>query len=405
MSVQMIGMDHSLAGIEVREKFSFTKKQAGELMEKWKGCPGVYGIVLLSTCNRVEIYVNSEKEDLDLCGMLCEEKWADRAEYGSLFCVREGAEAVRHLFEMTAGLCSMIIGEDQILTQVKDALSFAREKYMADKVLEVLFRRAVTTAKEIKAGGFLHRADLSAAGEAIAGLKKKNMALEGKECLVIGNGIMGRLTAQTLLGEGAKVTVTVRQYHRGIVDIPEGAVRIDYGKRYEILPECDYVFSATSSPNVTLTRDALERCGLRKEQVYVDLAVPRDIDPSVRELDYVTLYDLDDFSRQEISEEMRQGMEHALRMAEQGAEDFQSWYECRELVPAVRKISHLAAADLCGRMEKPLRQIEGEQRKNLAEALESSADKVTARLLFALRDGLDAECFRECLEILEQRMQ
>lgn len=405
MSVQMIGMDHSLAGIEVREKFSFTKKQAGALMEKWKGCPGVHGIVLLSTCNRVEIYVNSEREDLDLCGMLCEEKGADRAEYGSLFCVREGAEAVRHLFEMTAGLCSMFIGEDQILTQVKDALSFAREKYMADKVLEVLFRRAVTTAKEIKAGGFLHRADLSAAGEAIAGLKKKNMALEGKECLVIGNGIMGRLTAQTLLGEGAKVTVTVRQYHRGIVDIPEGAVRIDYGKRYEILPECDYVFSATSSPNVTLTRDALERCGLRKEQVYVDLAVPRDIDPSVRELDYVTLYDLDDFSRQEISEEMRQGMEHALRMAEQGAEDFQSWYECRELVPAVRKISHLAAADLCGRMEKPLRQIEGEQRKNLAEALESSADKVTARLLFALRDGLDAECFRECLEILEQRMQ
>ena len=78
---------------------------------------------------------------------------------------------------------------------------------------------------------------------------------------MIGNGVIGRLTAQTLLEEGADVTVTVRQYHRGIVDIPAGAARIDYGKRYEALPDCDYVFSATSSPNLTVPKAALEKCG------------------------------------------------------------------------------------------------------------------------------------------------
>lgn len=403
MGIRMIGTDHSLADVEVREIFAFTKTQAAALMKKWKKYGGVHGIVLLSTCNRMEIYVNSDEEDTDYCRLLCEEKGVDAGRYRSFFCVRTGMEAVRHLFEMTAGMHSLILGEDQILTQVKDALSFAREEYAADKVLEVLFRQAVTTAKEIKTKGLLAGTDLSAAEGAVEKLKTQNMMLNGKKCLVIGNGIMGRLTAQALLREGAEVTVTVRQYHKGVVDIPAGAMRIDYGKRYEMIPECDYVFSATASPNVTLTKEGLENCGLKKRQVFVDLAVPRDIEPSVGELALITLYDVDDFSLREVSEERRQGLEEALRLTEEGAAAFQSRYECRELVPAVRRIAELSASDLCGRLEKPFRQIEEKKREELLLAVSESGSKVTARLLFALRDELDAEIFRKCVEILDRK--
>lgn len=403
MGIQMIGTDHSLADVEVREKFAFTKTQSAALMKKWKKCGGIHGIVLLSTCNRMEIYVSSDEEDVDYCRLLCEEKGVDEKQYGSFFCVRKDMEAVRHLFEMTAGLHSLILGEDQILTQVKDALSFAREEYAADQVLEILFRQAITTAKEIKTKGLLSGTDISAAQGAVEGLKKQRMVLGGKKCLVIGNGIMGRLTAQALLREGAEVTVTVRQYHKGVVDIPAGAERIDYGRRYEVLPGCDYVFSATASPNVTLTKEALERCGLKKRQVFVDLAVPRDIDPSVGEFDLITLYDVDDFSLREVSEERRQGMEEALRLTEEGAAAFQSRYECRELIPAARRIAELSAADLCGRLEKPFRQIEEKRREELLSAVSESGSKVTARLLFALRDELDADAFRKCVEILERK--
>ncbi len=403
MGVQMIGIDHSLAEIEVREKFSFTKSQAAVLMKKWMAYQGIYGIVLLSTCNRMEIYVNSESGIYDYCKLVCEEKGVDEAEYRPFFRLRDGKEAVRHLFETTAGLRSLIVGEDQILTQVREALSRAREEYAADRVLEVMFRQAVTTAKEIKSKVLLSKPNLSSAGEAIACLKKKNMTLSGKKCLVIGNGVIGRLTAQTLLEEGADVTVTVRQYHRGIVDIPAGAARIDYGKRYEALPDCDYVFSATSSPNLTVTKAALEKCGLRRRQIFVDLAVPRDMEPEIRGISSITLYDLDDFGRQDISPEMKNGLDGASLLIDRGMEEFFCWYECRDLIPTVQRIANLTARDLCGRLEKPFRQVEREQCRELLLAVENSGSKVTAGLLFALRDGLDTDTFRECLEILERK--
>lgn len=401
MSIRMIGIDHSLAGVEIREKFSFTKTQAAALMEKWKAQGEAKGIVLLSTCNRMEIYVNSDKEDTDFCGMICKEKGLSETRYRSYLCGRDEEEAVRHLFEMTAGLRSLIIGEDQILTQVKDALSFARENYAADKALEVLFRQAVATAKAVKTKAPLQRADFSAAGEAVESLKRQGMAFAGKKCLVIGNGMMGRLTAQMLLAEGAQVTVTVRQYHKGIVDIPVGAGRIDYGKRYEIVADCDYVFSATSSPNLPITREKLALCGRERKLTLVDLAMPRDIEPAVKELPFVTLYDVDDFGVSEIPPEMKQKIDNAYALIEQGIKDFRNWYECRELVPILQKIAESAAKDLCGRMEKPLRQVEEPEREEVLLALKNSGSKVAAKMLYALRDELEADRFRECLEILK----
>ena len=402
MGIQMIGIDHSLAGVEIREKFSFTKTQAAALMEKWKARGEAQGIVLLSTCNRMEIYVNSNREDADFCGMLCLEKGLDGERYRPFLGRRNGQEAVRHLFEMTAGFCSLIIGEDQILTQVKDALSFARENDAADKVLEVLFRQAVATAKEVKTRAPLPKANLSAAGEAVESLKRQGMAFAGKKCLVIGNGMMGRLTAQILLAEGAHVTVTVRQYHRGIVDIPPGAGRIDYGRRYEAVADCDYVFSATSSPNLPITKEKLALCGREKKLVLVDLAVPRDIEPTVKKLSFVTLYDVDDFGVSEIPPEMKQKLDDAYALIGQGIKDFRNWYECRDLLPTLQKIAESAAEDLCQRMEKPLRRVEELEREELLFALKNNGSKVAAKMLYALRDELEAERFRECLEILNK---
>lgn len=405
MSIQMIGIDHSLAGVEVREKFSFTGRQTAALMEKWKRYREISGIVLLSTCNRTEIYINSKQEIQDFYKLLCEEKEVEGAAYRPFFCIRKGREAVSHLFEMTAGLHSLIVGEDQILTQVKDALSFAREEYAVDKVLEVLFRQAITAAKEMKTKVSFSGWNLSTASEAVQSLKRQGRMFKEKKCLVIGNGVMGRLTAQTLLNEGADVTVTVRQYHRGIVDIPAGAARIDYGRRYEILPECDYIFSATASPNLTIKREKLELCKREKEQIFVDLAVPRDMEPAIKEIPLVILYDVDDFALQNTSPQMERERAKASELIGKRVEEFESWYECRELIPLIQKISHLAALDLCGRLEKPFRQMEASRRDTLLEAVENSADKVAARMLFALRDGLDTDSFRDCLEVLERKME
>ena len=151
MSISMIGIDHNMAPVDIRAKFAFTKKNAGEAMEKIKNQNGIYGCVILSTCNRLEVWASVDDEvDVCLYDCLCRIKGITEDSYRQYFVERKDQEAVEHLFYLTSGLKSQIIGEDQILTQVKDALNLARENFAADGVLEVLFRMAATAGKRIK---------------------------------------------------------------------------------------------------------------------------------------------------------------------------------------------------------------------------------------------------------------
>ena len=142
---------------------------------------------------------------------------------------------MEHLFYLTSGLKSQILAEDQIITQVKDALALSREAYCTDNVLEVLFRMAVTAAKKVKTQVSFSRANSSVIHQAIERLEDQGFSLQGKTCMVIGNGEMGKVTALALKEAGADVTVTVRQYRSGIVTIPQGCDRINYGERLEFL--------------------------------------------------------------------------------------------------------------------------------------------------------------------------
>ena len=150
MGISMIGIDHNMAPVDIRALFAFTKKSAGEAMEKIKSYKGIYGCVILSTCNRLEVWASvDEEEDVCLYDCVCQLKGISDDSYRNYFVERKDEEAVEHLFYLTSGLKSQIIGEDQILTQVKDALNLARENFAVDGVLEVLFRMAVTAGKNI----------------------------------------------------------------------------------------------------------------------------------------------------------------------------------------------------------------------------------------------------------------
>ena len=148
MSISMIGIDHNMAPVDIRARFAFTKKNAGEAMEQMRKKPGINGCVILSTCNRLEVWASVEEgEEVSLYDYLCELKGISDDTWKEYFISRQGREAVEHLFYLTSGLKSQILGEDQILTQVKDALALAREYFAADSVMEVLFRMAVTAGK------------------------------------------------------------------------------------------------------------------------------------------------------------------------------------------------------------------------------------------------------------------
>lgn len=394
-----------MAQINVRQCFAFTKSAMTLAMEKIKEDKRIKGCVILSTCNRMELWVNlSEGVELDLCAYICNLKELDAGQYKKFLKVREGEEAIRHLFFLSAGMKSQIVGEDQILTQVKEAAAFAREQECMDHVLEVLFRMAVTAGKQVKTEVSMDKANFSAAHQAIHFLREQGVGFSQKKALVIGNGEMGKITAQALMEEGADVTVTVRQYRSGVVNIPQGAKRVNYGERYSYIPECDFVFSATASPNLTITKELLETCNIQKPQIYVDLAVPRDIDENLRTLENIELYDIDSFHLEHRSERMKQQLGRAEAILNQHMQSFHDWQESRDLVPRIQQVGAASGREFSWRMEKELKHValEEKEKEILREQMEQTAAKVVDKLLFSLRDEVDTDTLRQCVEILEQ---
>ena len=401
MNIQMIGIDHSRASVEYREIFSFTKTHQKEAMQTIRNLEGVNGCVLLATCNRMELYISTEENiQVDLYEVLCRLKEVPQGAFRQYFVTRQGTEAAEHLFYLAAGMESRIVGEDQILMQVKEALSWARESDATDKVLEVLFRMAVTAGKKVKTEVHFSRGNSSAIHQALEQLKRQGNVFSGAKCLVIGNGEMGRLTALALKEEGADVTVTVRQYRSGDVRIPEGCHRIHYGERYQFIPQCQFIVSATASPNLTLTREEIRKIEMGEPKIFLDLAVPRDIDPGISGAANAVVYDIDDFQIDRQSEELQGQLAEASEILKNSLEEFTSWYECRSYVPMIQKISRAAAKDVSWRMGRTFQQmnLKPEERKTLESSMEQVSAKVFNKLLFELRDNVDTDMLRECLE-------
>ena len=399
MSIWMAGVDHTKADLDVRSVFSFTNKRIAQAYVDLKDTPGLEGCILMSTCNRMEIWFSvSPRADFDPVALLCEYIGVSTEKYAPYFIVRKGREAVDHLFRVAAGMESRIVGEDQIITQVGDALAFA-----TDHTLEVLFRLAVTAAKRVKTESSISSADQSVIHTALRNLRDEGISVTGRKCMVIGNGMMGRISAQALMDAGADVTVTVREYHSGVVDIPPGAKRIGYKSRFELLPECDFVVSATTSPNYTLTVGELSPLIVDHGIYLIDLAVPRDIDPLSRALDWVTLYDIDYFHIDPMNDRLLSAMEKAQGILNEEEERFYTWYEGKDFVPQIQRLKTAVGADVSARMTPVLRKARLDEDKKLQLSREAAgaSERMLNHLLFGMRSRLSDAAFRECLDAME----
>ncbi len=399
IDIQMTGLDHTTAPVDVRERFSFTTTAQGRVMETLAARPEIRGVVLLSTCNRTELWVHSREEvSTVLRAALCEE--AGVADMPSRFVSRRGEEAASYLFSTASGLKSQIFGEDQILTQVKEALDRARTLQCAGSVLEVLFRMAVTAAKRAKSCMQTSLTNANAVGCAIRRLQAEGFGFQDKSCLVIGNGRMGKLAAQSLREAGARVTVTTRQYRSGVLLIPSGCARIDYGRRMELIPRSDIVVSATSSPNLTIRYEDLSACGWKPGAVFLDLAVPRDIDPRAASLPNLRLFDIDSFEVPP-SDDLEAVQREAEAVLDAQLREFITWYDCRDLLPAVERLSGLFARDTAARLDGALRPLGPDESARLRAQIEDAAKKQLRRFLFTIRDEAGAAAFRACLSAAE----
>ena len=407
MAISMAGIDHNRADLDVRSRFSFTKRMMEDAFAWLKKRYPIEGCVLLSTCNRMELWLDGGEGCPSPLEALCAFMQVEREACAPYFVEREGREAIDHLFRLAAGLESKVVGEDQIVTQVNEALSFARSFGASDHALETLFRMAVTAAKRVKTQTDLTLSDSSVIHAALETLGRQGVSFAGKKCMVIGSGMMGKISAQTLLDAGAEVSVTVRKYRKGIVDIPAACRRVDYDDRLKLLPECDLVVSATSSPNYTLARADLEALEVQKPITLIDLAVPRDIEHSAGELAWATLYDIDSFGIDLQSDRVKENLCRAEAILAEEKDAFYAWYEGRDVVPRIQALKDAAAQNVTARLTPVMRRaaLEGLLRTNLEEEIGGAASRMMNNLLFGMKSRLTEDAFRECLGAMEASLK
>lgn len=404
MSIRMLGVDHNHASVDIRALFSFTKREIEDNLETLRRSMHADGCIIISTCNRMELWVNVPEEFRgSLAEHLCRLKGLDPDEYRDCFIERKDQDAVDHLFHLTCGLKSLILAEDQIITQVKDALAMSRNLYQTDSVLEVLFRRAITAAKRVKTEVTFSRASETAMDQAVTMMERQGIDLKNKTCMVIGNGEMGKLAAVTLRKKGADVTMTVRQYRSGEVQIPENCKRIDYGRRMDYLPSCDIVVSATASPNCTIRKSLMDEVLLDHPLIMIDLAVPRDIETEVGQMPQISLYDIDSF-RSVRDSKNDAAYEHAELILQEEIAEFYEWLKGRNVVPRIQKIQEEAATDVNLRLHKIIRKSCSDEtiQERLEKHIHASSAKVVNKMLFGLKEYLDEDTFFQCIRGLEK---
>ena len=292
----MTGLDHTLADLAVRERFAVTEERTQEVLRDIKSGGIASGCVIISTCNRTELYA-SVPDDMDIvpAKVLCELLGRDYSEYERFFMERVDERAIEHLIRVASGLDSQIIGDDQIITQAREALELSRDQDCTDSYIETMFKQAIQAAKIIKTNIILRTLGIdSVPGSAVEKLKSL-MTISGLNAVVIGNGQMGRLVSELLIKENVNVTVTLRQYKKGVIQVPAGANTIAYSERYSAIEQADIVLSATSSPHFTLYLEEMKKL-IKVPKIIVDMAVPRDIDPSIEELPGIRILTIDDIS-------------------------------------------------------------------------------------------------------------
>ncbi|UOF90185.1 glutamyl-tRNA reductase [Fodinisporobacter ferrooxydans] len=345
MHIMVIGLNYRTAPVELREKFSLSETAQREALTYLHGTRSILESVIVSTCNRTEIYalVTSLHAGTEFFQwFLARLAGVDRDSFTSHSYIYTGSDAVRHLFRVSAGLDSMVLGETQILGQVRNSYQLAHELGCIGSIFHTLFRKAVEVGKRAHTETQIGQNAVSVSYAAVELAKKIFSELSGKTMLIIGAGKMSELTAKHLNANGAtKVLVANRTYERAqeLADRFFGQA-LDLGRLDMALQEADIVISSTGSQGYVVERgqvSAIMKKRRNRPLFFIDIAVPRDLDPDLNKLDNVYLYDIDDLEHviaANLEERAREAEKIGVIIAEELVA-FRQWMNEQEVIPLI----------------------------------------------------------------------
>lgn len=392
MSIQLVSISHKTAPMHIRSLVAFDEGQQLKLMEAIKTHAAVAECVVIATCNRTEIYTytsaaGGEREIFEWVQQCL--VWAAKTDedFSRVLRFYYGEKAERHLFEVSCGLDSMVIGEDQILGQVKQAHKQAMENHMCGTYLNTFFRYAVTAAKRVKTDTKLSKTPVSTASVCIKAARDYVGTLSDKKVMVIGaTGKIGGIVVKNLMADykpklyltmrNVKETKTVTDSHGGCT-----YTEIPYDERCQYLDEMDVVISATASPHYTLTYESVKKhLKSEKKRAFMDLAVPPDIERRIGQLSQARCFNIDDFSKtaKENNEKKLQEAGEAMEILEKYETDFKKWMLFQQALEDIRRVKEATIKDY----------------------EEKGIDRAMNKLFFKIREHADTktlEGFLDCL--------
>ena len=386
MRLFMAGVNYKQNSLSQREKLSFTIEKTGEICRSICSLGYIDGCVVISTCNRTEIYINSESLNENIADKILLEH-SKIYDFDGVFEKKGDEEAVYHIIELACGLKSQIVGEEQIIGQINSAMEVSRNNGGGSPVLNTLFRIAVSAGKYVVTNVKKENVSLSSAYGAVELLVSKYGNIRGKKCVVIGNGKMGQIVQKLLLKKGCEVFVTLRGYKHGNNNIIKGGKAIKYSERYNYIDGADFIISATKSPHYTLTYDNFKSI-MNMPEIIVDLAVPRDVEPNISQL--CQCFNIDELGFRE-SVNIYEDYE-IVNIVRKFAGDFFQWENYRASLKSIEEVKDIIS-----------KRIVKSGFENDESIVENTVRKTVDILLGAMKQYVCPETINECLKKIEER--
>ena len=393
MHITLVGISHKTAPVSVRERFAFAADELPEALPKFGGAA-----VLVSTCNRTEVYLTAHHAITPgtVIAMLRELK-SDVEAPDEVFYHKAGLEAARHLFRVAAGIESMVLGESEILGQVRSAFSAATTANTHNALLSQLFHTAIRVGRKARSETDIGRHAVSLSSTATKLAERTVGDLSSRTVLVVSAGEAGKLTARSLAERGVtKLFVTSRTPARAKELARDlGGRQVPFSKLGATMADSDIVITSSAAPDFLIGKREVDQATASRNGrplLLIDIAVPRDVDPAVRDNSKVELYNIDDL--QALVEESRdarlQEVAKVEDIVEEGLERFRTWVRDRGVVPTVAQLRERAEAARQSELERTFQKL-GDLTPKQQRSIEAMSSALVKKLLHEPIDRLKSD--------------
>lgn len=381
--------------LHIREKFSIKSKLREKALNDLKN--KLDEVVILSTCNRTEIYFNHSLEKDEVLTIIFNALGWDKSLREYIFYITE-QEAIKHLFKVICGFHSKILGEDQILGQVKDAYMASLETNSVNLELQRLFQEAVTCGKKFRNEAKLYEIPVSSASIAV------NRAIKhgAKNFMVLGHGEVGKLVVKHLLSHNVdNIIIAVRNTDLSEYDENKNIKIVRFNTKNEYINKVDSIISCTSSPHIVVSKDDIYEEG--KELLIFDLALPRDVSEEVNQIDRVVVYNIDEISKidDENKDLRKEKMNEFYYLIDEYIDTYNKWRSLRKVAPYIKKFKK-HGDDIYIKRYNTFKNKERREDELVKTLLKSTSNAYVNRAIETLKEETIKGCGDECIRILEK---